>query len=77
MRGPHRGGEIVGKFRLPDRPGDQRVDRSLIRPQRLQGVGANPDQHQNQERRRKLNLPGQADVLDPAEHITPSTRRPT
>ena len=71
MRRPGRGGKIVRKFRLPDRPGDQRVDRSLVRPQRLQCISADADQNQDQEGRRELNFPGQADILDPAEHINP------
>ena len=75
MRHPCRGGQIVGKFRLPDRPGDQRIDRGLVRPQRHQRIGPDPEQNQHQQRRRELNFPGQADVLDPAEHINPSTRR--
>jgi len=43
--------------------------------QGLQGIGADADQNQDQERRRKLNFPRQADVFDPAEHFNPLTGR--
>jgi hypothetical protein len=75
MRRPHRCGEVGGQFRLPDRPGHQRVDGGLIRPQRLQRIGAEPDQDDDQEGWRELDFPRKTDVLDPAEHGIPSVRR--
>jgi hypothetical protein len=75
VRHPGRGGEFVGQFGLPHRPRDQRIDCGLVRPQRLQGIGADAYQDQDQERRRELNFPGQPYIFDPAEHINPSRRR--
>jgi len=71
MRRPRRAGQLVRKFRLPDRSRDKRVDRGLTRPQRQQCVDADTDQNQDQKRWRELNFPGQADVFDPAEHTNP------
>ena len=72
MRRPRCDGKVAREFRLPHRPGDQRVHGELVRLQRMQGVGTDPDQKQDQERRRELDFPGQANIFDPAEHIRPS-----